>query len=339
MTTTTSDLAIAIPPCGALAFFTTRSEIDPVLRRIREEIDGFHADVGSPAGRKAIASMAYKIARSKTFLDDAGKRLVAEQKEIPNKIDASRRLIRETLDAWRDEVRGPLDAWEAAENERRQRHVAAVDRIRQTVNQPANSSATEIRQALDRALAVSIDPAACEEFMAEYAVAKDAAVTALTKQLAERERYEAEQAELARLRAAEQQRHKEEAGRRAAEAAAAKAKRDAEDRAAAEHRAAEAAAQRERDAAARREHDLKRLLDEATAREKEAAARTLREAEAKAARKADEDRKRKEDADHRTRVHAAVRASLLDGGLDEEASVTVLNLLIQGRVPHVAIHY
>ncbi len=86
---------------GALAVFTTPGAIDPILADIRKRIDAFVGDVTTKRGREEIASFAYKLARSKTFIDDAGKTLVAEMKEIPKKIDASRKHVRDTLDLWR----------------------------------------------------------------------------------------------------------------------------------------------------------------------------------------------------------------------------------------------
>lgn len=52
--------------------------------------------------------MAHKVARSKTYIDNAGKDLVAELKALPKQIDESRRIVRERLDALKDEVRRPL---------------------------------------------------------------------------------------------------------------------------------------------------------------------------------------------------------------------------------------
>ncbi|MFY0862602.1 hypothetical protein ACA369_25480, partial [Enterobacter kobei] len=70
-------------------------------------------DVSTRKGRDAIASMAHKVARSKTYIDNAGKDLVAELKALPKQIDESRRIVRERLDALKDEVRRPLTEWEA----------------------------------------------------------------------------------------------------------------------------------------------------------------------------------------------------------------------------------
>jgi chromosome condensin MukBEF complex kleisin-like MukF subunit len=63
--------------------------------------------------------MAHKVARSKTYIDNAGKDLVTELKALPKQIDESRRIVRERLDALKDEVRRPLTEWEQAEESRK----------------------------------------------------------------------------------------------------------------------------------------------------------------------------------------------------------------------------
>ncbi|OCS62006.1 hypothetical protein BBZ50_02590 [Escherichia coli] len=50
----------------------------------------FVPDITTAKGRKEIASLAYKVAQTKTYLDGLGKDLVAELKEIPKLIDANR---------------------------------------------------------------------------------------------------------------------------------------------------------------------------------------------------------------------------------------------------------
>jgi len=98
---------------NAVQVFSAPNGLDPFLAQIRAEIDAFVPDVSTKKGRDAIASMAYKVAKSKTALDGLGKELVAELKQIPALIDAERKRMRDILDAWRDEVRKPVDDWEA----------------------------------------------------------------------------------------------------------------------------------------------------------------------------------------------------------------------------------
>lgn len=53
----------------ALQVYSAANGLDPFLAKIREEIDSFVPDVSTRKGREAIASIAYKVARSKTALD------------------------------------------------------------------------------------------------------------------------------------------------------------------------------------------------------------------------------------------------------------------------------
>ena len=66
-----------------------------------------------PSGRDEIKSLAYKIARSKTTLDNIGKEHVAEIKAKAKAIDNLRAEMRDDLDALKHEIRAPLDEWEA----------------------------------------------------------------------------------------------------------------------------------------------------------------------------------------------------------------------------------
>lgn len=114
MTTEKETALVTIEPVNALAIFTTPEKVDPILEAIRKVVSEFEPDVTTAKGRKEIASIAHKVAQSKTYLDGIGKKLTDEYKEIPKKIDANRKRIRDELDALKDEVRRPLTEWEDA---------------------------------------------------------------------------------------------------------------------------------------------------------------------------------------------------------------------------------
>jgi hypothetical protein len=90
----------ALEPLQPVALYRDPAIVDAVLaqaaERAREAAAGLTADTAS--GRKAIASVAYRVARTKTALDDAGKQLVADIKAQAATIDSERRRIREALD-------------------------------------------------------------------------------------------------------------------------------------------------------------------------------------------------------------------------------------------------
>ncbi|WP_287820103.1 hypothetical protein, partial [Achromobacter sp.] len=238
--TEATEIAKLPPKETALEVYSKPSGLEPWLEKIRAEVSGHVPDLKTKKGRDAIASLAFKVRKVKTALDGMGKQLVDDLKDVPKRIDAERKRMRDTLDALADDVRRPLTEWEQAEEDRVQRHKDAVEGIASLVVN-CNESAESLRAALAAVEAIAIGPE-WEEFEAEAARAKDKALSGLRDRLVAREKYEAEQAELARLRAVEAAREQKEREERIAREAAERAQREAEAR-----------AQAERDAAARRE--------------------------------------------------------------------------------------
>ncbi|MFG1462315.1 hypothetical protein V5F77_05390 [Xanthobacter sp. DSM 24535] len=330
---------ITIEPTSALVVFTTSKAIEPFLAKVREEIDGFSGDMTTAKGRAEIKSMAHKVTKVKNRLEAIGKQLADDQKEIPKKIDATRKLVRDTLDKWSDEVRKPVTEWEEAEEARVDRHKGAIARIEQLSGiAHLQIPAEQLRSALAEVEAVAVGPE-CEEYEAAYAKAKEAAAAALTTGIAARERYDAEQAELAALRAAAEERAKKDREEQIARDAAEKATRDAEAKAAAEKQKAEDDARQERESAAARELALKRAAEDAELRAAQAAEKARQEQEA--ARIAEEaDTKRREaNKAHRAKINRAALEALVVGGIPEDIAKEVLKLIILRAVPAISIAY
>ncbi|MBX5689022.1 hypothetical protein ISD91_27500 [Pseudomonas aeruginosa] len=339
----------------ALKVYSSANGLDPFLAKIREEIDGFVPDVTTRKGREAIASIAYKVARSKTALDNVGKELVAELKEVPKKVDAERKRMRDLLDAWQAEVRQPLTEWEEREAARVAMLEARVQQLRDFASVDG-LQASGIQVQIDNLEAIGVS-ANFEEFEAEAHRVKSASLATLREALVAREKYEAEQAELERLRteaaAREQKEREERIAREAAEA---------------ERMAAERRAQEEREAAARREAEAKaaaerrelelRLAAEQAEREKLLAQQRAEQAERDAQRRAEEaaaaERQRQADEQAMVEREAAAReadkahkkainnealAALIAGGMPEECAKQAITLIAQRKVPHISIHY
>lgn len=342
----------------ALQVYSAANGLDPFLAKIREEIDGFVPDVTTRKGREAIASIAYKVARSKTALDNVGKELVAELKEVPKKVDAERKRMRDLLDSWQAEVRQPLTEWEEREAARVAKHEAGIAQIRAWVDASAieGMSAFYLADRIVKAESVVID-AAWEEFEAEAHRAKAASLEALRNAFAKREQYEAEQAELERLRKEAAEREQKEREERIAREAAE-----------AERLAAERRAQEERDAAVRREAEAKaaaerrelelKLQAEQAEREKVEAQRRAEQAErdaqarveaaaaAERQRQADEQARveretaaREADKAHKKAINNEALAALIAGGMPEEYAKQAITLIAQRKVPHISINY
>jgi hypothetical protein len=355
MNAVTTDL-IALPPKEtALQVYSAPQGLDPYLAKIKEELDAFVPDVSTKKGRDAIASIAYKVAKGKTALDNIGKELVAELKKQPGLIDAERKRMRDLLDLWKDEVRAPLTAWEEAEEARQAKHRTGIELLQQAAA-THDSSCSTLRTTL-AAIETTVIDASWEEYEAEAHRAKAKTIEALQAAIAAREKYEAEQAELAELRAKAAVREQQEREERIAREAAERAQREAEAKAQAER---EAAIRREADAAAaaeRRELELK-LAAERAEREKaealqreqqaradaerkaaEAVAEEQRRVAAQAAADAKEAERREKDKTHKAAVNRAAMEALVAGGISEADAKTVITLIAKKAVPAVSISY
>ena len=351
----TETALVVIEPTTALAVFTEPAKVDPILAAIKKAVADFTPDVSTAKGRDAIASMAYKVSQSKTYLERIGKKLADEYKDIPKKIDANRKRIKDELDALRDEVRKPLTEWENAEKARIEKHQSKIRTIRLRL-ECEDLDSGELAANIELLESTIIDDR-WEEFAAEAQAAKDASLAKLYAAKSAATKREAEAAELARLRAEAAKREQEDRDRKIAEAAAEKARRDAEEKAAREKAEAERKAKEEREAAERRELELKLAAEKAerarleaierAEREKQAAieAERRKQEEAEMARLAEEARikaendRRAADLAHREGIHQAIRDALKAKGIPANHAITVVALLSAGSIPFVTVEY
>lgn len=316
---------VVIEKSSAMAVFTNNEQLDPIIEKIEKEARSLVPDVSTKKGRDAIASMAHKVARSKTYIDNAGKDLVAELKALPKQIDESRRIVRERLDALKDEVRRPLTEWEA-EQERIKAEEAA--KIKAEEDRKKFESDHEIallmNDAFDRELA---------EKKAEEERQRIAHEEELKRQAAEQAKREAEEKAAAELAAAKKREEDAIAARAQAELLAKQAKERAE--------------QEAKDAAAKAEAEKQAAVAAEQRKAQEEADRIKREAEAKEAarlaeekRIADEKAKREADVKHRKVVGTEiVNALTANTSISRDQAIEVLKALMDGLVPRTQINY
>jgi hypothetical protein len=201
-------------------------------------------------------------------VEKPGRDYLKRLKEMPKVVEAELREFVNKMDALRDATRQPLTDWEQAEIARTDAHVDAIQRIKDLAIFEAAPTSGHLANIIADLELLEIGDS-WEEFLAEAAQVKDQTLSKLRALYTERARYEAEQAELIRLRA--------EAEAQAQRDRDAQIAREAEERA---RREAEQRAQAERDAATRREQEL---LDQAAAAQR-AAEQAARDAEAEAER-------------------------------------------------------
>ncbi|HFO0273402.1 TPA: hypothetical protein ACT918_002388 [Enterobacter hormaechei subsp. xiangfangensis] len=315
---------VVIEKQNAMAVFTTKEQLDPIIEAIEKEARSLVPDVSTRKGRDAIASMAHKVARSKTYIDNAGKDLVAELKALPKQIDESRRIVRERLDALKDEVRRPLTEWEAE-----QERIKAEEAMN-----ALHAEALVMNEEFDLQRAAQIEADHEMALLMNDKFDRDREEQRRQEEQAQRERDERLKQE-----AAEQARRDAEAKHKAEIEAA--ARREAEEKARAE------LAERQRIETEQRAAREKQEAEERARREKEEAVaaerRRLKEAEAarlaEEQRIAEEEARRAADKEHRRTVNRRVIADLIAQGIPEEFAQKALLAIAGGKVQDAHIKY
>lgn len=344
--------------------------IDAILNKIAEDTRSQKLDISTEKGRKEIASLAYKVAQSKTFLDKMGKTLGDDARKTIDTLNAERKKCVDFLDKLKDEVRAPLTEWENKEKFRVANHESEILKITQGaahIEQNWNILTLEFISEKARELE-SIDRD-WEEFQSRAASEISNAFAKLDQASAKLTKHLSEQAELIKFREAEAIRIQKERDEKIAFEAAEKAKREAElkakeesERVAKENERVRLEAE-QRAAAIQREKDLAiqkaKEAEERIAREKQLAEQRAKEAAEKAEKDkqlaVENERKRIEkenqirieaeqareaDKKHRAKINNAVVAGIMElSALDEAAAKAVVIAIATGKVPHVRISY
>ena len=322
--------------------FRTPGGTTELFERIAQEARSHVPDVTTKKGRDQIGSLAMKVSKSKTFIEKCGKELVAEQKAQIKLIDDDRIATVKKFDELRNEILAPRDAWEQAEKDRvakHEHHIATI-RMVSALATAADSewTALTIKEAIETLENRVID-SSFEEYEEQAKLAKFETLEVLRKALGVREKFEAEQAELERLRIAEQQRIQQEREAQIAREAAEKATREAEEKA----RFEAERVQREKFEAEQREARLKAEKEAAELRAVQAAENERKRIEAEQAAKAEAERKaaeaREADVAHKKQICSEALKGLTDLGLSVDQGKAVLNAINKGLVPHVSIKF
>ncbi len=333
---------VTIQQNNALSLFADGEGLDVLLAEIETKAKEFTPDVTTAKGRNEIASQAYKVARSKTYIDNFGKELVAKYKEIPKKIDAHRKVLRERLDALRDEVRQPLTEWEEKEKARVDARKNAIEAIRST---SLEGTSAEIASRIEEVEGVEISEW-FQEFANEAAVARDSVLADLRAAYQRVLKDEEKEAELERLRAEAAELEAKEREERLRREAEEKARKEAELKAERERKELERKELEARYAAEKAEREKREALERAEA-EKQAAIEAERariqaereRAEAEERRKIEEAERKKQNAQHRQIVHDQIVLNLVQCGLELDAARIAIDAILNGYVKALKIVY
>ncbi|HHJ1229937.1 TPA: cell envelope biogenesis protein TolA [Proteus mirabilis] len=308
---------VVIEQATALDLFTAPEKVNQMLEHIKslaeEERKELDSDFSVAKNRKAFASLAYKVAQTKTYIDKEGKAVVDKLKELPKKVDASRKIFRDELDALSTDIRKPLTEWEAQEKAR------------------------EEAEALKKQIEVDHEEALQMNELFDLRKAEEE-----RKRIAREEEMKRQAAEQARLEAERKaQQEIEAAARREREAkeAAERAEREKQE-------AIQRAEQAVKEAKEKAERDAKEAHERAE-REKQLAIEAERKKaqEAEQARLAEEERKRQEEAkrqadkEHRRKYNQETLQALVSNGFDEKLATEFIKLVASNKIPHMTMNY
>ncbi|HEN3580044.1 TPA: hypothetical protein U5D98_003296 [Yersinia enterocolitica] len=322
-------LSIVIEAKNALAVFTQPDHIESILQQVEKEVNSFVPDVSTKKGRDAIASLGLKVAKAKTYLDGLGKDLVTEYKEVPKKIDASRKTVRDRLDALKEKVLLPKLEFEA-EQERLKLEAVRI------AAEEAYSVMWQEAHDMDAVITIRIAEKAAAKKEADHEMA-----------LLMNDAFDRAQAD----KKAEDERLQKERDDRIAAESIAKVKRDADLAAEQAERdrvaLAVKAEQDKKDAIAKAEREKQEAIAAEKLKAQQEAERVQREAKqkedarlAEEKRVADEAAARAANEAHRKTVGTAVVNGLIEhAGLTREQAIATLCAIKDSKIPHTNIHY
>lgn len=335
--TTTEDTGtdlITIPhKTDVPAMFSKPGAIEGLVTAIEKQARAIVTDHTTAKGRKEIKTLASKVSRSKTLIDEVGKEENDERNRLNKAVNAQRNLAKERLDALRDEIKAPVVAWEDAEAERTRQHLIRLDEFDQG-RVDAHSDTATIKGVIAHVEAIDVDET-WEEHEADAKTAKAAALSKWQSDLAIAQAREDQAAELEALRAEKEQRDQEKAERAIADRKAADAaEAEARAQAAAQAQADAAREQARKDAEAAEERHKAELIEAAKREERAAQAERDRIA---AEKQAEEDaaNARAADKKHRQKIRSEVVADI--AALKPANVEEIVDAMMSGEISHVEV--
>ncbi|WP_163826856.1 cell envelope biogenesis protein TolA [Proteus vulgaris] len=308
---------IVIEQATALDLFTAPEKVNQMLEHIKslaeEERKELDSDFSVAKNRKAFASLAYKVAQTKTYIDKEGKAVVVKLKELPKKVDASRKLFRDELDALSTDIRKPLTEWEALEKAREE-----AEALKKQI-EVDHEEALQMNELFDLRKAEEERQRIAREEEMKRQAAEQARLEAERKAqqeieaAARREREAKEVAERA-------EREKQEAIQRAEQAA-----KEAKEKAERDAKEAQERAEREKQLAIEAERKKAQETEQARLAEEE--------------RKRQEEAKRQADKEHRRKYNQETLQALVSNGFDEKLATEFIKLVASKQIPHMTMNY
>jgi len=317
--------------------------IEGLIDQVRLSVKDFKPDLSTVKSRKEIASVAYKVAQSKTYVEGFGKKLSTALKTDAKAVDAARKYCRDTLDGIKNDIRQPLNEWEAEEESRVLAHQTAIEDMKDMANLLNVDGCIYGFGTLKHTLAtletVQLGKKHWDEFADEAAKVKAECISILKKGIKTQEKFEAEQAELERLRKKKEENDRKEYERRIAKKAAEQAKKEAEEKAAflAERKEIEIRREKRRaeEAIERAEREKIEAIEEAKRKAKQ---KEIERLEKENAEKAEAERIAS-DKKHREKIEMEIIEDFEMAGFETIYAKGLIELINTNAIRHMVIQY
>ena len=188
-------------------------KMDGLLTKLEAEVLSFIPVLDTDKGRKEIASLAYKVRRSKTFLDGLGENLIEDSRNRVKAVNSERKIMRDRLDLLAEKAREPLTKFEDAEKLRLENIDAEISGLSvYSISEDLNGdplTSSFMKENLTILKAIKIDGSFGEKSV-EAAQIKDREVLLLGSLILKTEKQEHDTAELDRLRKEKEEKEEEE---------------------------------------------------------------------------------------------------------------------------------
>lgn len=348
---------VATVEANPVSVLTDETLYSTFYNHVKAEVEAFEPNLATASSRKEIASLAYKVTRMKTAIDNAGKKLNEDARAKINAVDAQRRKVREDFDALAELARKPLTDWEKQEEARVEYCKSFIQAIEDCGNGLIGGESYPFPVLLRELEEKIVITSELGEFEEQARVAHRIALDKVRTAFEAHMKAEADRIELEKLRAEKEERDRLEAERLEAERLAKEAaereraekeriEREAAEQKAREERAAllarEQAEREAKEAVQRAEREKQEAIAKAEAEARavrEAAEREQRQREAEAKRLADEQAAREADKAHRSSVMKAAKEAIMTCGADEETARKIVLTIIAGEVPNVTLRF
>lgn len=348
---------VATVEANPVSVLTDETLYSTFYNHVKSEVEAFEPNLATASSRKEIASLAYKVTRTKTAIDNAGKKLNEDARAKINAVDAQRRKVREDFDALAELARKPLTDWEKQEEARVEYCKSFIQAIEDCGNGLIGGESYPFPVLLRELEEKIVITSELGEFEEQARVAHRIALDKVRTAFEAHMKAEADRIELEKLRAEAEERQraenarieKERLAKEAAERERAEKERQAKAeaeykanvaRAAEEARLAEIAKAKAEQERVEREAAAKIAAAEAEARAvKEKAEREERERQEAIERTKREEAARQADREHRGKIMGEAKAALIEAGADEEVAKKIVLAIVAGEVPHVTLRF